>query len=203
MTLPAAPATAGAAMRPNPVHQRTSRPECAPGRAPRLRQSEACGCTGAESGAARPCSIDHSDGRDLRDTPQKKPAAAGPPPGGSKLTSRPAPLRGAPAAAGAMPPATCRGLPGYLPPPPEVASRPADVRTLEVTRWSGHRQNCVDGYVFDRRKVPRQGRRVRAPYVQGRGYSGFTRLYMYTEPRRLRTSWWPGRGGEAGCTVTR
>ena len=149
-------------MRPNPVHQRTSRPECAPGRAPRLRQSEAFGCTGAESGAARPCSIDHSDGRDLRDTPQKKePAAAGPPPGGSKLTSRPAPLRGAPAAAGAMPPATCRGLPGYLPPPPEVASSPADVRTLEVTRWSGHRQNCVDGYVFDRRKVPRQGRRVR------------------------------------------
>src|SRR5262249_35983232 len=54
-----------------------------------------------------------------RGTRTEKPATAGPPPGGSKLTSRPAPLRGAPAAAGAMPPATCRGRPGHLPPPPE------------------------------------------------------------------------------------
>ena len=191
-------------MRPNPVHQRTSRPECAPGRAPRLRQSEAFGCTGAESGAARPCSIDHSDGRDLRDTPQKKePAAAGPPPGGSKLTSRPAPLRGAPAAAGAMPPATCRGLPGLPAASPrggKQTGRCQDIRGDALVRASAElcRWLCIRSPESATARPPSP-----APYVQGRGYSGFTRLYMYTEPRRLRTSWWPGRGGEAGCTVTR
>jgi hypothetical protein len=59
-----------------------------------------------------------SDGMDLRDT-HKKAGHRGPTAGRIEANKPSAPLRGAPAAAGAMPPATCRGRPGYLPPPPE------------------------------------------------------------------------------------
>ena len=143
MTVPAAPATAGAAMRPSPVPQRTSRPECAHGRAPTVRQLETCECTGAKSAAAQ------------------KPATAGPPPGGSSQQAvpppcavrprRPEPCRQPHAGAGR---ATCR-----LPPRRQTARLMSS--RLEAMGWSGHRQNCVDGYVFDRRKVPRHGSRVR------------------------------------------
>ena len=190
-------------MRPSPVHQRTSQPECAPGRAPTVRQPETCGCTGAKSGAARPCSIDHSHGTDLRDTPPKKAGYHGPTAGRIEANkpSRP-PTRwargGRSHAASHMP-----GLAGLPAASPEAASSRADVRRLEATGWPVHPQNCVDGYVFDRRKVAPARAPSPAPYVQARGYSGFTRLYMYTQPRRLRSGWWPDRGGEAGCTVTR
>ena len=148
-------------MRPNPVHQRTSRPECAPGRAPRLRQSGACGCTGAESGAARPCPSITQTAWIHGIRPQKKPAAAGPPPGGSKLTSRPAPLRGAPAAAGAMPPATCRGLPGLPAASPrggKQTGRCQDIRGDALVRASAElcRWLCIRSP-----ESARQGRRVR------------------------------------------
>ena len=169
-------------MRPNPVHQRTSRPECAPGRAPRLRQSEACGCTGAESGAAPPCSIDHSDGRDLRDRPQKKAGCRGPTAGRIEADkpSRP-PTRcargGRSHAASHMP--GLAGLPAASPRGGKQTGRCQDIRGDALVRASAElcRWLCIRSPESATARPPSP-----APYVQGRGYSGLTRLYMYTYP---------------------
>ena len=110
---------------------------------------------------------------------EQKPATTGPPPAGSEQPSRPAPLRGEPAAAGVMAQPRARRAP---PAPPETAGSSADVRRLEATGRSRHRQNYVGGYVFDRRDVRRPRAPSPPPYVEGGGYSGFTWPYMYICP---------------------
>ena len=185
-------------MRPNPVHQRTSRPECAHGRAPTVRQPETCECTGGES---RACGADHSGGMD-RGRRRTKAGHRGPTAGRIEANkpSRP-PARcargGRSHAASHMP-----GLAGLPAASPEAPNSRADVRRLEATGWSGHRQNCVAGYVFDRRKVPGQRRRVR-PHMYRAAVILVSPSCTCTHAPPAPKCLWPGRGDEAGCTVTR
>ena len=199
MTSPAAPAT-GAAPEPDPRYINEQARRIAP-RGEHLQYGSLRGAGAREPRARHSRTWPRRSSRRSRRHGATghavKPAAAGPPPGGSKQQAVPPPYTVSPRR-----PEPCRqrhaGARRACAAPPEAAGGPVDVRRLEATGWSGHRQNYACGYVFDRREVPGRGRRVRPHMYKAAVILVSPRLYMYTYPVGTGV---PGglAGAGAGC----